>query len=67
MMKDSTETAPQAYATPREWLEGKRRFVQVLRQFCGGDGADTHQKPCLAGLDLWRASLRTFAAGGLTP
>ena len=39
-MKDSTETAPQAYATPSDWLEGKRRFIQALRQFCGSEGDD---------------------------
>jgi hypothetical protein len=33
---DSPDTVPVAYETPREWLEGKRRFVQVLRQLCGG-------------------------------
>ncbi len=32
---NASETTPQAYATPLEWLEGKRRFVRILRQFCG--------------------------------
>ena len=31
-MSDMNETVPVAYDTPREWLEGKRRFVKVLRQ-----------------------------------
>lgn len=35
-MSDMNETVPVAYDTPREWLEGKRRFVKVLRQLGGG-------------------------------
>ena len=35
-MSSKSETVPVAYETPREWLEGKRRFVQILRKFCGG-------------------------------
>jgi len=34
-MRSATEAALQPYATPLEWLEGKRRFVRVLRQLCG--------------------------------
>ena len=34
-MRNTEETIPEAYATPREWLEGKRRFVQMLHQLCG--------------------------------
>jgi hypothetical protein len=39
-MSSRPETVPVAYETPREWLEGKRRFVQTLRQFCGIKGDD---------------------------
>ena len=35
-MRSATDALPVPYATPREWLEGKRRFVRVLRQLCGG-------------------------------
>jgi hypothetical protein len=35
-MRNTADTVPVAYATPREWLEGKRQFVRVLRQLCGG-------------------------------
>ncbi len=35
-MRSTADTIPVAYATPREWLEGKRQFVKVLRQLCGG-------------------------------
>jgi hypothetical protein len=31
---------PEVYATPREWLEGKRRFVRILRQLCGSSRED---------------------------
>ena len=39
-MSSRPETVPVTYETPREWLEGKRRFVQTLRQFCGIKGDD---------------------------
>ncbi len=39
-MRGCSETVPVTYETPREWLEGKRRFVQTLRQFCGIKGDD---------------------------
>lgn len=37
-MRTTTGTEPRAYATPREWLEGKRRLVKMLCQLCGGTG-----------------------------
>jgi len=33
-MRSAAETL-QPYADAREWLEGKRRFVRILRQYCG--------------------------------
>ena len=42
-MRSPAETTPEAYATPREWLEGKRRFVRILRQLCGSSREDRRQ------------------------
>ena len=39
-MRSTAESAPEAYATPREWLEGKRRFVRILRRLCGSGRED---------------------------
>jgi hypothetical protein len=49
-MKSATESSPKAYATPREWLEGKRRFVEVLRKFCGG-GDDCRRRDAPSGVE----------------
>ena len=42
-MRSTAETTPEVYATPREWLEGKRRFVRILRQLCGSSREDRRQ------------------------
>ncbi len=34
-MNEAKQAAPEAYTTPGEWLEGKRRFVRLARRFCG--------------------------------
>ena len=39
-MRSTADTTPAVYATPREWLEGKRQFVRILRQLCGSSRED---------------------------
>lgn len=41
-MNNRPEIVPVAYENPREWLEGKRRFVRLLRRFCGVQGDGWH-------------------------
>lgn len=33
-MRNASESVPVAYETPRQWLEGKRRLVDLLYRFC---------------------------------
>lgn len=44
MMHGCDSESPRAYATPYEWLEGKRRFVRILRTLCG-DGCPDERQP----------------------
>jgi len=39
-VRSTTKTEAVAYATVHEWLEGKRRLVQVLRRLSGGEGEE---------------------------
>jgi hypothetical protein len=50
-MSNMTETVPVAYESPREWLEGKRRLVKVLRQLGGGSEGGRSRRDAPAGTD----------------
>ena len=52
-MSSKSGNEPEAYAKPREWLEGKRQFVRVLYQLCGlsGNGWRSRRREPPVGLD----------------
>lgn len=43
-MNETKDRTPEIYATPVEWLEGKRRYVKMLRRLCGRRGEWTERR-----------------------